>query len=477
MLSVISLLLLVIFAAAWFFPSWNVPLGATPLLVVSLSLSLLAGLAAFLIPLEPSVAARTIDQHHHLPDSAISSYELSSSVDERIPSAWRKAQAKDTVKRLRSSSLPRLRWQPLGVGGILFVAALLLALIPPHSTTSVVPPTETSTTPDAAKLDLLFEDWEKAASTKPDPALNELLAAIEPFRNELQQGNPSLQSIFVELSKIDERLASTQEALKASSLDSQSGKLAEALKQMGGVDALAESISEKSYDEAAEAARQIALAMNQTGTGAASLAINAVSRKNLQNLSAELATGSHQQMSKALQQLSQSNSSEDFSQALQQMSEALDQESSQQQAQRHASLQRMQLASAKEAMEKGQSSEAGLSLVPSLSVTKQEEQGKGAGAEDNTARSGALIASTPSGAPSLALKGVPDSLGESTVSTVRASNAPRMIAPTQEGLAPSDYQRLSLQAIEDENLPLAHRLAIRRYFEMIRAATPTSETP
>lgn len=474
-LGIISLLLLVL-AGSRFFTGWPIPLSGVVLLMMALGLAILAGLMAYILPVPFSTAARVLDHHNLLPDSAISSLELEGDSQASLREAWKQAQIRDTWKRLEGESLPKVRWNALALGSVIFAAALVLTLWPHKNDSEKTEAKENvATLPEAAKLDLLFQDWEEAAAETDDAALKELLKAIEPFRKELQQGEPSLQSVFVQLSKIDERLSSAEEALKASSLDTQTGKIADALRQVGGLEALAERMQERAYEQAAQAAQQASEELTKNGTGQTPAALSASARKSLQSLSGEMV--SNQQMSNALQQLSASQTAEEISEALQQMSESLKQESSRQQRQRQAALQRMQVASAKEALEKGQPAEAGLSLVPKLSLEKKEGEGKGAGAENNSNRWGALNSATPEGAPPLPLKGTADALGESTVSTVRAPSAPRLIAPTQEGLAPADYQRLSLQAIEDENLPLAHRLAIRRYFEMIRAVAPTSETP
>ena len=130
-------------------------------------------------------------------------------------------------------------------------------------------------------------------------------------------------------------------------------------------------------------------------------------------------------------------------------------------------MQLAQMGQCKDCLGTGKSLARGMSLIPKL-ATQKKEGGKGAGSEIDPNRFGAET-QIASHRTEEKLTGALDT-GDSEITTEKTNEKTRETISGARQAAFRQYEKLSREAIEDENIPLAHRQAIRKYFEMIRPA-------
>jgi hypothetical protein len=115
----------------------------------------------------------------------------------------------------------------------------------------------------------------------------------------------------------------------------------------------------------------------------------------------------------------------------------------------------------------------GISLVPKLALMHSQKPGHGAGSETDPNRVGAPT-ELASDRNREHLEGVANEQGDTDTTNLTTLDPNVEHVATRGAANFQAYEKLSQEAIADENLPLAHRQTIRRYFESIR---PTGDKP
>mgnify|MGYP007124441925 FL=1 len=448
---------------AWLFPQAAVALSI--LVALAFAGALVALIVAAVRPVGDLQAARAIDAHFGLPDQALSASELTPEAGEN----WVRLLRADTQTRLANLDW-NTRWPVVwpkysaaAGAAVLLLSALLavrLGVLPPSAPVADSGPNE-----KAALVEELLADWEKAAELTRDPELRELLAELQPLRDELPKMNE--REMFLALSKLENKLEALRDAAARDSLESVAGDMASAVENSEGLGPLADALRRRELERAAELAEKAAEKLARKGAEVPAGADSAATRQKMARAAEKLSESGQESAASAIQQTGEGARRKDpsqMAQGMKQLAQSLAKAAQSQSAKARLGLQLAQLGQCKNGM--GNEEGAGLSLTVKLS--EQKGQGRGAGSEIDPDREKdpTHLASERSLEGLAGLAGE----GESEVETL-SSETPGSEAPREERNAQfAKYEKLSQQAIADENLPPAYREAIRKYFEAIRPA-------
>lgn len=465
-LRVLAALLAVSLAAVWIFPQIALAVGV--LVTGGLLGGVLAVAVAWFRPIEDSLAARAVDGHFGLPDHALSASELGGSAG----GEWLKLQKDDTVERLRNLDW-KGRWPiswpkfsaAAGVAAVLLAG--LFALRVSHLPASAIARTDAPRPEEAAAIEEMLQDWEKAAELTQDPELKELLAELQPMREQLPK--MSEREMMLALSKLENRLEKMKEAASKDSMEASAGDMAAAFEDVEGMGALASALRRKDFEKAAELAEQQAEKLGKEGAKTPEGADGAAAQQKMSKAADKLSQTGQQKASSAMSQMRESAQKKDSSgmcKAMGQLGQSMAKAGQCKSAQGRLSLQLAQLGQCKDGMCQGEG--RGMSLMPKLS---QEKGGKGAGSavDPNREKDPTQSDAERSQENLTGLAGDGESQVENMSSDAPGSEAPRQGRNGQF----AQYEKLSQQAITDENLPIAYRESIRKYFEAIKP-TPSS---
>jgi hypothetical protein len=125
-----------------------------------------------------------------------------------------------------------------------------------------------------------------------------------------------------------------------------------------------------------------------------------------------------------------------------------------------------QMGAAKDSLGSGKSVARGMSLLPKLADSKRH--GNGAGSEIDPNRYGSQTNLASNRTEEKVTGDVSE--GDSVITTEKSLEHSKEAPSVARQAHFHEYEKLSREAIEDESIPLAHREAIRKYFEMIRPA-------
>lgn len=461
-LRALAAVLFVTAVVAWIFPSAALAcalLGAAAVLA-----AVVAAVAAWSQPVSGLQAARAVDTHFDLPDHTLSAAELKAEAGE----SWLQLQREDTAARLTNLDWKTrwpIVWPKFSVAAgaaVVLLAALLtarLAVLPPTA-----PLAETAPRESAAAVEEMLADWEKAAELTEDSELKELLAELKPLREELPKMNE--REMLLALSKLESKLEALREAAAKDSLEASAGDMAAALENVEGMGALAAALRRKEFEKAAEMARTESQKLAQKDAKVPSGADAASTQQQMSKASEKLSQSGQSQAASAMNQTregAQDQNASQMSQGLKELSQCLSKAGQCQSAKARLGLQLAQLGQCKAGA--GNCDAKGMSLVAKLGEAKK---GKGAGSssDPNREKDPTDLGSTRS------LEGLAGAAGEGESETeMLASDSPGSEAPRGDRNAQfAKYEKLSQQAIADENLPVAYREAIRKYFEAIRPA-------
>ena len=467
-LRALGAVLVVAVLAAWIFPTAAV--ACAGLAALSALAALVFLVVVWLQPVSDLHAARAIDTHFGLPDHTLSASELKPETGE----SWLRLQREDTAARLTNLDW-KTRWPitwpkfSAAAGAIVVLLAALLAtrlaFLPPAA-----PIAEAGPNQDAAAIEEILKDWEKAAELTEDPELKELLAELQPLRDELPK--MSEREMLLALSKLESKLEALREAASKDSMEASAGDMAAALENVEGMGALAASLRRKEFDKAAEQADKESKKLSQKDAKIPSGADSASTQQQMSKASAKLSQSGQAKAASAMNQTregAQNQSPSQMSQGLKELGQCMAKAGQCQSTKARLSLQLAQLGQCKNGM--GQCDGKGMSLLVKIGEGKN---GKGAGSaiDPNREKDPTDLGSTRS------LEGLTGAAGEGESETETLNtDTPGGEAPRDERNAQfAKYEKLSQQAIADENLPLAYREAIRKYFEAIRpAAEPAGQ--
>lgn len=463
-LRVAAVVLAIVLAVALVFPAVSA-WGGVVFGVLGAGLILSAAVAWFR-PLPKGLLARRIDEHAGLADHAITSAEL----DAEKGSGWLRLQYEDTLARLQAINWKKawpLRW-PRFSGWTAVVAvflAVLLAgrLLTYRPATAVTSP---GLTAQAAIIEEVFKDWEKAAELGEDPELKKLLAELQPMREQLPKMNE--REMLLSLSKLQNKLEAMREASSKDSMEAAAAEMAAAFEGMEGMGQLAAALRQKEFEKAAEQAEKQAEKLGEAGASTPKGADSAATQQQMASAADKLSQGGQEQSASDMREMQKSagqKNAKGMSKAMGQMAKNFGKEGQRQQIKKNLGLQIAQIGQCKNCVGQGQCEKPGMSLSRKIA---QSKGGKGAGSSTDPNREKDPTQSDAARAQENLTGNAGE--GESTTETV-SSDTPGTEAPRGDRNAQfAQYEKLSEQAIADESLPLAYREAIRKYFEAIRPA-------
>ncbi len=461
---------------------------STPL--VAWSLEIVLGLFGAALLTAVVVQRARLDRHRlltrmdtqaKLPDSVLTTGDWEGA----SPDGWREGQRRATLKALEGIdwraawpvSWPRLLWLPL-------VSSLLLAAIiglvrqnwqVKHRAQEAALAQENAPVPAAQlkPLEEVFADWDAAQKIAPSPELEQLLREIKPMRDQMAAGQMNEKQLLLKLNEVEARLQAAQERLEAESLEPLAHTMAEAVRNLDGMSAMAAALERKDFSAAAQEAGQ---AGQKYSSGEAKMADGASAQAASDQLgqAAQQASGDPQTASSLRQMqgsLGQKNGSQ-MSKGLGGLKNSFAQEAARQSQGHCNGIQLAQLGECKSGLcNHPGNGPPGIKMgLPQLSLARSLQPEKGAGSNTDPNRSGPRT-SLDSHTNEMKLTGT---AGEGPSETqTESSNDPQLEQTASSVRAPefSAYQKMSEQAIDDENLPVADRQMIKRYFEDIRPQT------
>lgn len=412
---------------------------------------------------------RRLDRQFKLSDGVLTAEELA----EEQKDAWRVKQLSHTVASLKGRNWEEqwLRRWPRHTG-FATVALVAFSALLFHCYSVEKALAETPISPflqsQYQALEDVFKDWELAQDEIQDPELQKLLEELRPLREKLQAGEIKEGEVLAELSRVEDKLEAARKALEAQSLAPFAADLAGAFEPIAGMSSTASALRRGDFGQAEQRAGEAADKLAQEGAQVPEGSQNAANQNRISNLAQNMRQRGNESAAQNLQQLQQGMKSGDP----QQMSNALRglQASFGRQARRDNERQRLkmqlaQMGQCKECLGSGSSLCQSMSLFPKLTMQKSVG-GKSAGSDTDPSRFGAetQLAATRREEQ---LSGALDS-GDSDVQTESSMQQNREVAAGPRQVNFQRYEKLSQEAIENENIPLAHRQSIRKYFELIR---------
>ena len=481
--------------------SWPIAWGLAGALGVVLILALFTSLAAeallaalilLLLSLGGALVVylRKIDRHRllvrmdaqgKLPDSVLSAGDWESATAD----PWRERQRLETLRLLEKIDWrqawpvrwPRLLWLPLATSLFLITMLALVQLNWMQQMRRAHLAEDLANAPVSAEqlkpLEQVFQDWDAAQKIAPSPELEKLLQDLKPMRDQMAEGKMTEKQVLLKLNEVQARLQAQKDQLAASSMEPTAHSIADAVKDLDGMSGLAAALQRKDFAAAKEQAAQ---AQEKYKSGEAKMPEGA----NAQSAASKLAEAAQKaagdkQTSSSLGQMQQGVAKKDGSE----MSKGVGglKDGLAQQAQRDAQghnlgTQLAQLGEAKTGLGQkpgeGKGQGAGMQMgLPQLSLAKSLEQQKGAGSTSDPNHFGAQ---TQLDANHQQVK-ITGTAGAGPSEKQTESTNDSHLEKTASGVDQAQfdaYKKLSDQATEDENLPVADRQMIKRYFEDIR---------
>jgi hypothetical protein len=293
----------------------------------------------------------------------------------------------------------------------------------------------------AAEAQPILEDWEEFAGYTTDPELKELFSRAGELREALE--NPDPMQALHKLNEMEQVVQSIEDAIAQESMADDAEALAEAFEAFPGLGRLSAAMRNRNFEGAAEEARtRERQASNAAQRGSQSFS-NALS-----NLSKSIDTKLNSAPNAELQKL------------LKELANQLDLEAARASRGKALKLGKLQLAHLRKRLRKDDSDGDPCALL--MVACAQKNAGSAAGGDPLGEAS-----ELPAAAATEMFTGVAgEGESEITVSSAETGVAVRVAGAREDAV--SRFEELSRQAVTDESLPLAHRQAIRTYFEKIR---------
>jgi len=472
---------------------------ATPLAAwafhVALALLLLAALGALYIysrRIQRHRLLTRMDLHARLPDAVLSTGDWES----ESPDAWREGQRRATLRALGQIQWktawpvdwPRRATLPL-VSALVLLAAIGLVHRQWHMQHRAAELAEAKASAPLPKdqiqpLDDVFKDWDAAQKIAPSPELAQLLKDVQPLREQMEDGKLTEKELLLKLNDVQSELEAQREKLESQSLEPAAQAMADAVRNLDGMSGLAAALERKDFAAAHDQADQ---AQQKYSSGAAKMPDAQTAQAGAQKLGdAAQQAASDSNASSSLRQMQDALGKGDGSQmgkGLSGLKGSLAQEAERQGEGRSNGIEMAQLSGFKNGLgnkpgdgngdqpgQDGNGGGHGMQLgPPQLSLAKSLQPGSGAGNTTDPNQFGAKT-QLADHTNEMKLTGTPGQGPSETQN--ESSNDPHLEKTASSISAPqfSAYQKLSEQAIDDENLPVADRQMIKRYFEEIRPA-------
>jgi hypothetical protein len=470
----VVLLLLLVLALITFIVAWALQIA----LVIAL-LGLVFALAVFYRGVDQHRLFVRMDTQGKLPDSVLSSGDWENASTD----PWRERQRAETLRLLEKINWrqawpvrwPRLLWLPLvsSVFLIIVMGVVQQNWIEKKRIENLAQQQENApiAAEQAKPLEQVFQDWDEAQKIAPSPEMEELLKEIKPMRDQMASGQMTEKQLFLKLNEVQARLQAAKDRLDAQSLEPMAQSLADAVKDLDGMSGLSAALQRKDFAAAKEQAAQ---AQEKYNSGEAKMPEGANAQAAASRLGEAAQKASNDsQASSSISQMQNSLGKKDgagMAKGLGGLKNSLGQQSQRQSQSHNLGTQLAQIGECKNGM--GKCNGSGIKMgMPQLSLAKSLEQQKGAGTGTDPNRVGPQT-QLDANHQEMKITGTANSNGNSETQTESTQDPHNeQTAPSVNAAKFSAYEKLSEQATADENLPVADRQMIKKYFEDIRPQT------
>jgi len=481
----VALLVVLLLALVTPLIAWGFEIGA--------ALPLFAALGALYIytrAIQRHWLLTRMDLHARLPDAVLTTGDWENDTTD----AWREGQRRATLRALEQIewktawpvAWPKRANLPL-VSALILVAAISLLHRQWHVQHRAAELAEAKVSAPLPKdqlqpLNDVFKDWDAAQKIAPSPELAQLLKDVQPLREQMEQGKLSEKELLLKLNDVQTELETQRAKLDAQSLAPAAQAMADAMRNLDGMSGLAAALERKDFAAAHDQADQ---AQQKYSSGAAKMPDAQTGQTDAQKLGdAAQQAASDSNAASSLRQMQDALGKSDSSQmgkGLSNLKGSLAEEAERQGQGRSNDIETAQLGGFKNGLgnkpgngnqpgQDGNGGGHGMQLgPPQLSLARSLQPGHDAGNTTDPNHFGAKT-QLADHTNEMRLTGTPGQGPSETQN--ESSNDPHFEKTASSISAPqfSAYQKLSEQAIDDENLPVADRQMIKRYFEEIRPA-------
>ncbi|HSI85457.1 MAG: hypothetical protein ACAI35_19860 [Candidatus Methylacidiphilales bacterium] len=454
-----------------------------PLCVGIFILLLLAAAAwGWFAPIRQQHLWARLDRVADLKDGVLTMEELAlqhNTAETTIRSEWAQTQRTLVLKQLNWDNI-RKGW-PLHIPRTTQFAAILCLLLMGFFATgfySYKPSAEELASrqliEDQAKaIEEIAQDWEKVQQEQPSEELQKALEEIKPLRDRLAKGDITEKELMQELSRVESRLEAMQKEAKGEAMDPALAKdLAEALEALPNTAGLTAALKKNDLEAAQRQAEETARQWDKPESKAAATPLSQEARDKMAKAADRADAAKMDSIAAGMRQMSEAgqpnsntskNGSKSMSDSMKQMQSGLAKAGECQKKGIKLSLQLLQLSQCKSSMSNCKSQ------CVSISLFKKMCSGSG-GKNAGTATTGNPYGAATSSDAKRHIENLTGVMGEGdSETTTETTNEPTPAGSLATKTATfKSYEKLSKVAIEDENLPLAHRESIKRYFESIR---------
>lgn len=319
----------------------------------------------------------------------------------------------------------------------------------------------------------VLKDWEEFALLTDDPELKKLFTEAARLREALKADDP--REAMREMNRMETGMSAMEQDIERDSLSPQAARMAEALESFEGMSAMSAALRNKNFPAASDEAAKLAEKLRREAEKTSSLNRAAAVSEMLETEAKTASQRGNSSLSNAMNSLSQAakagaNNSQvpnsSLARPLSQLQGQFAQEAARKLRGRALSLSKVQIESLRRKLRKEDDKD--FLLLPSL--CKSCCSGAVAGSRPGSGTAGPPKGEQTNLAEARTQGAVNGTMGEgeSEVRTLSAGSGSGTAVPAGRQAAFSDYVELSRQAVEDENLPLAHRRLIQIYFERIR---------
>jgi hypothetical protein len=316
----------------------------------------------------------------------------------------------------------------------------------------------------------IVRDWEEFVKTSDDPELKKLFSEAAHLREAVQNNDP--MAAMLAMNRIEAKMSSLQDALAADSLAPQAARMAEALEAFEGMGSMSAALRNLNFDAAAKEAEKLGAKLDKDPAGSTALRRGEAVAEMLAKEAATAQKRGNSALSETLSKLSAAASQNckngsvpnpQLSQCLSPLKNQFCKESACKSCGRMVSLGKCQLDALRQKL-RGEPCEKPPSLCKSGSGNKP------GGLKAGTGTDGQPLGDPTKLAAAAETDRLTGTMGEGESETVTTSANSGTPGATSAGTKTSvaEYIELSERAVADESLPLAHRRAIRTYFERIR---------
>ncbi len=436
----------------------------------------------FLIPGSRRQALHALDRNLGLPDLALAGDEVGT----RDPSEWGRSILDSALERLESTDWardwPLSRARPAGALALVALPALvLLPFVSPSSFDADALETAETRDRNRERLVEMYEIWEQAAETFEEQWAEQEWNA---FREYLEQAarelpsadeDPAQRDLLRQFHRMETRLDELNARLPATGLETFAGELANRARRMDGWESAASALESGHFHTASD--RLQALSRNDTNGNSAEVpSLSDEDLERWEEMIEDLREAGHEELAEACELLCDGLKEGDAAKtaaALSRLAQLAQSEAFREQQQAALARMQRQLRDTREAMARGEQLARAEDPRRSPAMSPDRGDGEGDGIGSGTS-------DNPLGDPAAwtaeyfteTLEGRLSDEGESETRTISLEPS----GPEHTGTGSTDarfdlYEQLSRETIDNEDIPLAHREAVRRYFQEIRPGT------